>query len=128
MYTVNFTCEKSKANRANLSKITLWINIDGVRSNVKLDLMVNPDEFKKSIFSKRHNHITRYCSVVRQKVDEFYTDCIAKGMRVQASTLTDYVRNGFQERLYMFYTLLDEYIELAQKRVGTEIGKATYCK
>lgn len=128
MYTVNFTCEKSKANRSNLSKITLWINIDGVRSNVKLDLMVNPDEFKKSIFSKRQNHITRYCSAVRQKVDEFYTDCIAKGMRVQASTLTDYVRNGFQERLYMFYTLLDEYIELAQKRVGTEIGKATYCK
>lgn len=128
MYTVNFTCDKGRTNRSNLNKITLWVNIDGVRSNVKLDLMVSPEEFKKSIFSKRQNHITRYCSTIRQKVDEFYTDCVAKGIKVQSAMITDYVRNGFQERIYMFYTLLDEYIKLAKQRVGTEIGKATYCK
>ena len=128
MYTINFTCSKSEANRANLSKIKLWINVNGERSCVNLSLRVNADEFKKSLYSKRQNHITRYCSAIRQKVDVFYAECMARGLKVQSSTLADYVRNGFEEQLYMFYTLLDEYIKLAKQRVGTEICKATYNK
>jgi hypothetical protein len=76
----------------------MWVNVDGVRSSVHLDLRVNPEEFKKSIFSNRSNHINRYCSEIRRKVDEYYTECVVKGLQVQAATLTDYVRNGFEER------------------------------
>lgn len=128
MYSVTFTCEKSRTNRANLNKIKLWVNVNGERSTVNLDLRVNPEEFKKAIFSKRSNHISRYCSSIRQRIDEFYTDCVAKGLQVQASTLTEFVRNGFEERHYMLYTLLDEYIRLVEQRVGSEIGKSTYGK
>lgn len=128
MYSVNFTCEKSRTNRANLSRIRVWINIDGERSSAHLSLRVNPEEFKKSIFSKRQNHITRYCSAVRQKIDEYYTDCVAKGLRVRAETLSDYVRNGFEERQYMLYTLFDDYTKIIEQRRCREIGHTTYTK
>ena len=51
MYSVTFTCEKSCTNRANLSRIRMWVNVDGIRSSAYLNLRVNPEEFKKSIFS-----------------------------------------------------------------------------
>ena len=128
MYSVNFTCEKARSNRANLNKIKLWVNVDGVRSSVNLDLRVNPEEFKKSLFSKKSNHINRYCSAIRLKIDEYYAECVAKGLQVQASTLTDFVRNGYEERLYMLYELLDDYLMLAEQRIGGEIGQSTYRK
>ena len=128
MYSVNFTCEKARSNRANLNKIKLWVNVDGVRSSVNLDLRVNPEEFKKSLFSKKSTHINRYCSAIRLKIDEYYAECVAKGLQVQASTLTDFVRNGYEERLYMLYELLDDYLMLAEQRIGGEIGQSTYRK
>lgn len=100
MYSVNFTCNQSKTNRANLNKIQLWVNVDGERSTLFLDLKVNPEEFKKAIFSRRTNHINRYCSDIRRRIDEYYTDCTIRGLQVRASMLTEYVRNGFEERQY----------------------------
>lgn len=128
MYSITFTCEKSVANRANLSRIRMWVNVDGVRSSVYLDLRVNPEEFKKSIFSKRSNHINRYCSEIRRKVDEYYSDCVVKGLQVQAATLTDFVKNGFEERHYMLYQLFDDFTTIIEKRKGAEIGYSTYTK
>ena len=128
MYSITFTCEKSCTNRANLSRIRMWVNVDGVRSSVHLDLRVNPEEFKKSIFSNRSNHINRYCSASRRKVDEYYTECVVKGLQVQATTLTDYVRNGFEERHYMLYQLFDDFTDIINKRKGAEIGNSTYSK
>lgn len=128
MYSITFTCEKSVANRANLNRIRMWVNIDGVRSSVYLDLRVNPEEFKKSIFSKRSNHINRYCSEIRRKVDEYYSDCVVKGLQVQAATLTDFVKNGFEERHYMLYQLFDDFTTIIEKREGAEIGHSTYTK
>lgn len=128
MYSITFTCEKSVANRANVSRIRMWVNIDGARSSVYLDLRVNPEEFKKSIFSKRSNHINRYCSEIRRKVDEYYSDCVVKGLQVQASTLTDYVKNGFEETHYMLYQLFDDFTEIIKKREGAEIGHSTFTK
>ena len=106
----------------------MWVNIDGARSSVYLDLRVNPEEFKKSIFSKRSNHINRYCSEIRRKVDEYYSDCVVKGLQVQASTLTDYVKNGFEETHYMLYQLFDDFTEIIKKREGAEIGHSTFTK
>ena len=128
MYSITFTCEKSVANRANLSRIRMWVNVDGARSSVYLDLRVNPEEFKKSIFSKRSNHINRYCSEIRRKVDEYYSDCVVKGLQVQAATLTDFVKNGFEERQYMLYQLFDDFTTIIEKRKGAEIGHSTYTK
>lgn len=65
MYSVTFTRPKGRTNRANLQKIQVWINVDGIRSTAFLDLRVNPDEFKKSLFSNRSNHI--------QHTKPFYT-------------------------------------------------------
>ena len=90
MYSVTFTCEKSRTNRANLNKIKLWVNVNGERSTVNLDLRVNPEEFKKAIFSKRSNHINRYCSDIRRRIDEYYTDCTVRGLQVRAAMLTEY--------------------------------------
>lgn len=128
MYSVTFTCEKSASNRANLSRIRMWINVDGERSSVYLDLRVNPEEFKKAIHSNRSNHINRYCSEIRRRVDEFYSDCIVKGLQVQASTLSDYVKNGFEEQHYMLYQLFDDFTDIVKKRKGAEIGHSTYTK
>jgi hypothetical protein len=128
MYSVTFTCPKGRTNRANLQKIQVWINVDGIRSTAFLDLRVNPEESKKAIFSNRSNHINRYCSEVRRKVDEFYTDCVVKGVKVQAATLTDFVKNGFEERHYMLYQLFDDFEDIIKKRVGAEIGNSTYSK
>ena len=50
MYSVNFTCQHNHANRANLNKIKVWVNVDGERATANLDLKVNPEEFKKAIF------------------------------------------------------------------------------
>lgn len=128
MYSVNFTCQHNHANRANLNKIKVWVNIDGERATANLDLRVNPEEFKKAIFSSKSNHINRYCSDVRRKIDEYYTVLIGKGLRVRAAMLIDYVRNGYQACNYMLYDLLDEFLKIEVQKVGSDIGKSTYRK
>ena len=115
MYSVTFTCPRSRTNRANLNKIQVWVNVDGDRSTAYLNLRVNPDEFKKAIFSNRSNHISRYCSEVRRKIDEYYTECVVKGLQVRAATLTEYVRNGFEEQHYTVFNLFDDFIDIINK-------------
>ncbi len=88
MYSVTFTCPKGRTNRANLNKIQVWVNVDGERSTAYLDLRVNPDEFKKAIFSNRSNHISRYCSEVRRKIDAM-DEYIRKVKLEQQSSLDD---------------------------------------
>ena len=128
MYSVTFTCPKGRTNRANLNKIQVWVNVDGVRSTAYLDLRVNPDEFKKAIFSNRSNHISRYCSEVRRKIDEYYTECVVKGLQVRAAMLTEYVKNGFEEQHYTVFNLFDDFIDIINKRKGAEIGNSTHSK
>lgn len=128
MYSVNFTCNKANANRAGTNRIQLWVNVDGERSALYLDLRADPDEFKKAIFSRKSNYINRYCSEIRRKIDEYYTDCTIRGLQVRASMLTDYVRNGYEERQYTVYGLFEDFSRLIQKRVGAEIGNSTYRK
>lgn len=128
MYSVNFTCQRSRTDRANLNKIKVWVNINGERATTNLDLKVNPDEFKKSIFSSRANHINRYCSDVRRKIDEYYTECLGKGLRVRAAMLIDYVRNGYQPRYYMLHDLFDDFMKIEVQKVGNDIGKSTFRK
>ena len=128
MYSVNFTCNKANANRAGTNRIQLWVNVDGERSALYLDLRADPDEFKKAIFSRKSNHINRYCSEIRRKIDEYYTDCTIRGLQIRASMLTDYVRNGYEERQYTVYGLFEDFSKLIKKRVGAEIGNSTYRK
>ena len=128
MYSVNFTCQHNHANRANLNKIKVWVNVDGERATANLDLKVNPEEFKKTIFSSKSNHINRYCSDVRRKIDEYYTVLIEKGLRVRADDLAEYVRNGYQAKNYMLYQLFDDFIKIEHQKIGNEIGKSTYRK
>ena len=128
MYSVTFTCPKGRTNRANLNKIQVWVNVDGERSTAYLDLRVNPDEFKKAIFSNRSNHISRYCSEVRRKIDEYYTECVVKGLQVRAAMLTEYVKNGFEEQHYTVFNLFDDFIDIINKRKGAEIGNSTHSK
>ena len=128
MYSVNFTCNQSKTNRANLNKIQLWVNVDGERSTLFLDLKVNPEVFKNAIFSRRSNYINRYCSDIRRRIDEYYTDCTVRGLQVRAAMLTEYVKNGFEERHYTVYELFDDFTEIIKKRKGAEIGHSTYTK
>ena len=79
MYSVNFTCNKANTNRAGTNRIQLWVNVDGERSALYLDPRADPNEFKKAIFSRKSNHINRYCSEIRRKIDEYYTDCSIRG-------------------------------------------------
>jgi integrase len=104
------------------------VNVNGDRSTAYLDLRVNPDEFKKSIFSNRSNHVSRYCSEVRRKIDEYYTECTIKGLQVRAAMLTEYVRNGFEEQHYTVFNLFDDFIDIINKRKGAEIGNSTHSK
>lgn len=128
MYSVTFTCNKQNLNRAGTTRIQLWVNVNGERSSLYLDLRANPEEFKKALYSKKSNHINRYCSDIRRRIDEYYTDCSVRGMQIQASMLTDYVRNGFEERQYKLYDLFDDFSTIIKKRKGAEIGHSTYTK
>ena len=105
MYSVTFTCNKANKNRAGTTRIQLWVNVKGERSSLYLDLRANPEEFKKSLYSRKSNHINRYCSDIRRRIDEYYTDCTVRGLQIRAAMLTDYVRNGFEERQYTLYCL-----------------------
>ena len=42
--------------------------------------------------------------------------------------LTDFVRNGYEERQYTVYGLFEDFSRLIKKRVGAEIGSSTYRK
>ena len=51
-----------------------------------------------------------------------------KGLQVQAATLAEYAKNGFEERHYMLYELFDDFTDIIKKSVGAEIGSSTYSK
>ena len=42
-------------NRAGTNRIQLWVNVDGERNALYLDLRADPDEFKKAMFSRKSN-------------------------------------------------------------------------
>ena len=128
MYSVTFTCNKANKNRAGTTRIQLWVNVNGERSSLYLDLRANPEEFKKSLYSRKSNHINRYCSDIRRRIDEYYTDCTVRGLQIRAAMLTDYVRNGFEERQYTLYELFDDFTDIINKRIGAEIGNSTHSK
>lgn len=128
MYSVTFTCNKQNLNRVGTTRIQLWVNVNGERSSLYLDLRANPEEFKKSLYSRKSNHINRYCSDIRRRIDEYYTDCTVRGLQIRAAMLTDYVRNGFEERQYTLYELFDDFSIIINKRRGAEIGHSTYTK
>lgn len=128
MYSVTFTCNKQNLNRAGTTRIQLWVNVNGERSSLYLDLRANPEEFKKSLYSRKSNHINRYCSDIRRRIDEYYTDCTVRGLQIRAAMLTDYVRNGFEERQYTLYELFDDFTDIINKRRGAEIGNSTHSK
>lgn len=128
MYSVTFTCNKANKNRAGTTRIQLWVNVNGERSSLYLDLRANPEEFKKSLYSRKSNHINRYCSDIRRRIDEYYTDCTVRGLQIRAAMLTDYVRNGFEERQYTLYELFDDFTDIINKRRGAEIGNSTHSK
>ena len=73
--SIDFTCNRANANIAGTNRIQLWVNVNGERGALILDLKAKPEVFKRAIFSRKSNHINRYCSEIRRKIDEYYTDC-----------------------------------------------------
>lgn len=74
MYSVTFSCPTTRVNKQGLSKIQLWVNVDGVRKTTILDLSTKPSTFTKELNSKRTNTVNTYCNNIRNIINTIFVN------------------------------------------------------
>lgn len=121
-YSIQFYCREGKVGRNGLAPVEVSLIVAGKRAILSLPRKERPDEFRRAMASKRGSDIRRYCDSVKKNVDGAITEIAARGEALDIETLRKYVRNG-GVRIWTLGNVVDEFMELQRKRVGTRCGQ-----
>ncbi len=101
-FSTQFYCRKSKADKKGFAPVELSIVINGERTYLRLPRKERPEEFAKSIESKRDNAIKVYLESQRVLLNKVVEDMQYAGVEITAENLKEcYKRGGIAP----FYTL-----------------------
>ena len=123
---INFYCRKSKANKQGLAPIEVSLIINGKRTYIALQRKAKPDEFEKSINSKKDNPIKQYCEQVRIRLNTIIDNLFEQDIELTAPTLKQYFLKGGVSTIYTLDDMISEFLEIQKRKVGTQIIEETY--
>lgn len=124
--SINFYCRKSKANKQGLAPIEVSLIINGKRTYIALQRKAKPEEFEKSMTSKKDNPIKQYCEQVRSRLNTIIDNLFEKDIELTAATLKQHFLKGGVSTIYTLDDMISEFLEIQKKKVGTQIIEETY--
>lgn len=123
---INFYCRKSKANKQGLAPIEVSLIINGKRTYIALQRKAKPDDFEKSINSKKDNPIKQYCEQVRIRLNTIIDSLFEQDIELTAATLKQHFLKGGVSTIYTLDDMISEFLEIQKRKVGTQIIEETY--
>lgn len=123
---INFYCRKSKANKQGLAPIEVSLIINQKRTYIALQRKAKPDEFEKSINSKKDNPIKQYCEQVRIRLNTIIDSLFEQDIELTAATLKQYFLKGGVSTIYTLDDMISEFLDIQKRKVGTQIIEETY--
>lgn len=124
MYSVSFTCPESRIDCNGVSKIMVWVTIDGERSTTYLDMKTRPSNFKQQLVSKKSNVVNTYCNRVRDYINEY----IMYNPECRVKEVIEYIKNNFKvvNKVYTLNNLVEDYYTMVRGRANEITTRTIY--
>ena len=103
------------------------IVINGERSYIALPRKENPDEFNKLVTSKRQNELKGYLAETYQRTQSKIAEMMHQEIPLTVYNLKEYLQKGCCNS-YTIENLFNDYMALANKRVGVSLCQRVYDK
>lgn len=113
-----YYCRQSDVNKQGLAPILISISINGDRQYITTQFKAKPDEFKKSMASKRDNPIKSYVESLRQKLNSLQEEMMMANIELTAKSLKEYYMRGGVNKIYTLNDLFKEYQSIQHTRVN----------
>ena len=128
-FDVNLYCSPSRASRkTGKAPIYLSIIVNGKRELLPLQQKCTPEEFKKSMESKKSNPIKEYCNTILSKLDAYKLQMMQEGKELTAKNLREFFERGGTTKVYTLDDLFTEYLGILHQRVGVDLKMEVYKK
>lgn len=121
MYSVTFSCPTTRVNKQGLSKIQLWVNVDGIRKTTLLELSTKPSTFTKELNSKRANNINTYCNNIRNTINTIFVN----NPTFTAQEIIECFKNGTTTKKIVNTTgkIVGEFQKMMSGRIGVQFSE-----
>lgn len=118
-FSVGFYCRTSKQNKAGQAPIELGINIQGSRFFINTSRKGKPGKFFKDPETRD------YLTTVEQRIYDWHTDCIKRGIQPTKQALCEFIRAGYKSPGKCLKSLVREFYDSVDKRGVTPavVGK-----
>lgn len=128
-FDVNLYCSPSKVSKkTGKAPIYLSIVVNGKRELFPLQQKCTPEEFKKSMDSKKSNPIKDYCNGILTKLDAYKLEMMQSGKELSAKNLREFFERGGVTKVYSLNDLFTEYLGILHQRVGVDLKMEVYKK
>ena len=128
-FDVNLYCSPSRASRkTGKAPIYLSIVVNGKRELFPLQQKCTPEEFKKSMDSKKSNPIKDYCNGILTKLDAYKLQMMQEGKELTAKNLREFFERGGVTKVYTIDDLFTEYLQILHGRIGSTLKMEVYKK
>lgn len=128
-YDINLYCSPSKVSKkTGKAPIYLSIVVNGKRELFPLQQKCTPEEFKKSMDSKKSNPIKEYCNGILSKLDAYKLEMMQSGKELSAKNLREFFERGGVAKVYTLDDLFTEYLGILHQRVGVDLKMEVYKK
>lgn len=128
-YDVNLYCSPSKVSKkTGKAPIYLSIVVNGKRELFPLQQKCTPEEFKKSMASKKSNPIKDYCNTILTKLDTYKLEMLQSGKELSAKNLREFFERGGVAKVYSLDDLFTEYLNILHQRIGVDLKMEVYTK
>lgn len=125
---IHFYCRKSRASKkTGLATIEMSIGKGEDRKYFPLEMKANPDEFKKSMLSKRDNDIKSFCRGVEMSIGEIVAEMVRRGIPRTTTNIFTYYTQGGIDKIFTLDELFAEFNEIRKKEYDAGLmTKITY--
>ena len=124
---VAFYCRESKAGKDGTAPVEVSLIVNGERCILPLPRKERPEDFKKSVESKRNNDIKNYIAAVRLNINRAVTEITESGLPLDRNTLKEYVKYG-GVRKRSIEEVFTEYLDIIKYKVGVSMGSQQFRK
>ena len=107
--SINFYCRNSKIGKDGMSPVEMGVNVNGNRFFVNLPRRSYPAAFQKEMTRKAQTPLKEYLLAVESSIRTYETKCLAKGKKIGAEDIKEFIRNGFYSPTENLGYLIDRF-------------------
>lgn len=128
-FDINFYCSPSKVSKkTGMAPIYISIIVNGKRELFPLPQKCKPEEFAKSMSSRKPNPIKEYCNTIVTRLDSYKLELLQSGKELSAKNLREFFERGGVMKVYTLDDLFTEYLQILHARIGVSLKREVYVK